>query len=129
MFLCLAEVKFCGYHFRYNDSKPNDKYIGVPIKGSTWRRAKLQASPDTLFFVDENKRTVCLEDVIKEENYRNIYRIRTHKPHYPRKNYMYLDRNGTNIYFYNMYFNPNIHPISHARVKIRLGISSYVLFK
>ena len=100
MFLFLAEFKICGYHFRYNDPQPNDKYIGVPILGKspiwdTWQRAKLQASPDALFIVDENKSTVCLEDVKREEK----YRIKTGKPHYPRKNYMYLDGDGTNIYF------------------------------
>ena len=105
MFLFLAQFKICGYHFRYNDSQPNDKYIGVPMLGETWRQAKLQASPDTLFIVDENESSVCLKDVKGEEK----YRIKTRKPHYPRKNYMYLASNGTIIYFYNMYFNPIFH--------------------
>ena len=103
MFLFLAQVGSSGYYLKHLDFKSNGKYIGVPIKStlSNWGIANLHKDPDILFFVAENKTTIRLEDVKKNEN----YKIKTSKPWNDGYEYMYLDGNGTNTYFYNMYLN------------------------
>ena len=75
----------------------------------------MNAIPDTLFLEDENKKSIRLEDVKENEN----YRIRTHAAKDPGYEYIYLSKDGTNLQFYNMY-----------KVNLRLGILLiYVLFK
>ena len=77
----------------------------------------MNAIPDTLFLEDENKKSIRLEDVKENEN----YRIRTHAAKDPGYEYIYLSKDGTNLQFYNMYLN---------KVNLRLGILLiYVLFK
>ena len=76
----------------------------------------MNAIPDTLFLEDENKKSIRLEDVKENEN----YRIRTHAAKDPGYEYIYLSKDGTNLQFYNMYL----------KVNLRLGILLiYVLFK
>ena len=63
--------------------------------------AVLNASPATLVFVDENKKTICLEDLEEKESYR-IKTLVTYESGYE---YMYMTDYGTNTYFYNIYLN------------------------
>ena len=66
--------------------------------------AVLNASPATLVFVDENKKIIRLEDV-KDEEY---YRIQNLGSPNAEWNYMYMSNAGTNIYFYDIYFNARV---------------------
>ena len=100
MFLVLAEVEGKGYYFRWLGFQNKSLYIGVPIGYDLY--AGLNASPSTLVFVDENKKIIGLEDV-KEEEY---YRIENLGSPNAEWKYMYMRVDGTNIYFYDMYFNP-----------------------
>ena len=51
----------------------------------------------THVLVDENERTICLDDVEENESYR-IMTLKTIDPGY---HYMYMAWTGTNIYLYN----------------------------
>ena len=101
LFLFLAQVESCRYHFRYLDPQPNHTHIGEPIRSRNWPRANLHEKPAAHLFVDENKNTICLEDVEKKENYR-IKTLVTYESGYE---YMYMTDYGTNTYFYNIYLN------------------------
>ena len=105
----------CGYFFRYLDPPPNGIHIGEPEENWLgWPRAILRGKPATHVFVDENNKTICLEDV-EEGKY---YRIKTLVTTYPGYVYMYMTDGGTSIYFHNIYLNPG-----HDRVKLRIVIS------
>ena len=103
MFLFLAQVDGKGYYFRWLGFQSKNLYIGVPMFVDLFKPiyAVLNASPATLVFVDENKKTIRLEDV-KDEEY---YRIQNLGSTNAVWKYMYMSVDGTNIYFYDMYFN------------------------
>ena len=94
LFLFLAQVESCRYHFRYLDPQPNRTHIGAPIRSNRWPRANLHAKPATHVFVDENENTICLADVEEKESYR-IKTLETYELGYE---YMYMSDLGTNLY-------------------------------
>ena len=96
----LAQVECSGYYFRYFNPKPNAWFIGEPIVSNRWPRANLHEKPAKHVFVDENGKTICLEDVKEKESYRIKTLVTTH----PGYEYMYMTEAGTNIYFYNIHF-------------------------